>query len=97
MTVSLIESYVLGSTFQMPSNGLSAAQRKTGSSRMDRIGLLMFVLLLFEYCDVECPLLEFDSYGILAIRMTDRLAEYEETLNVYSPCNCNEKHLASWD
>jgi hypothetical protein len=51
----------------MPSNGLSPAKATAGSSRMARIGPLMLVLLLFEYCDVNCTLLEFDSYGIRAI------------------------------
>jgi len=108
MTVglSLIESYVLGSTFQVPSNGLSPAKARTGSSRMARIGLLMVVLLLFECCDVNCTLLEFDSYGIRVIFknvfslqlqpafaylvckliMAERLADYEESLNVDSRC-----------
>jgi len=46
----------------------------------------MVVLLLIECCDIDCVLLEFDSYGIRAIGMAERLAEYAEILNVYSPC-----------
>jgi len=66
----------------------------------------MVVLLLFECCDVNCTILEFDSYDIHVIFknvfslqlqpafanlvceliMAERLADYEESLNVDSRC-----------
>jgi hypothetical protein len=65
--VLLIDSYVLGSTFQVPSNGLPAVKARTGSIRMARNGLLIVVLLLFACCDIGSGLLESDSYGIRTI------------------------------